>query len=130
VRIADEFFVVPLSVVEGCLEFAGTERRNANGIVLYHGDQLPYVNMREFFGIAGDRPAIEQVVVVSIKGQRVGLLLDQVIGGNQTVIKPLGKLYKRAEGVSSATILGDGSVALILDVERIVDLSEREEACV
>jgi two-component system chemotaxis sensor kinase CheA len=130
VRIADEFFVVPLSVVEGCLEFAGTERRSANGIVVYHGDQLPYVNMREFFGIAGDRPAIEQVVVVSIKGQRVGLLLDQVIGGNQTVIKPLGKLYKRAEGVSSATILGDGSVALILDVERIVDLSEREEACV
>lgn len=130
VRIAGEFFVVPLTVVEGCLEFTGAERRGASGIVVYHGDQLPYVDMREFFGIAGERPAIEQVVVVSIKGQRVGLLLDQVIGGNQTVIKPLGKLYKRAEGVSSATILGDGSVALILDVERIVDLSERNVACV
>jgi two-component system chemotaxis sensor kinase CheA len=81
--------------------------------------------MRDFFGISGDRPAIEQMVVVNIKDQHVGLLVDQVVGGNQTVIKPLGKVFKQAEGVSSATVLGDGSVALILDVEQIVGAEER-----
>ena len=65
--------------------------------------------------------------MVNIKNTHVGILVDQVIGENQTVIKPLGKLYKRAVGVSSGSIRGDGSVALILDVEQIVDASEKAE---
>jgi two-component system chemotaxis sensor kinase CheA len=127
VRIGAEHFVIPLSVVEGCLEFIEAKQQNDHKIVLFHDKQLPYVNLREFFRISGERQRIEQMVVVAIKNQLVGLLVDQVIGGNQTVIKPLGKLFKRAEGVSSGTVLGDGSVALILDVEQIVEATEREE---
>jgi two-component system chemotaxis sensor kinase CheA len=128
VRIQGSYFVVPLSVVVGCMEFAQSKQVNDHNIVIFHDKQLPFVNMREFFDLPGERQAIEQIVIVNIKDQHVGILVDQVIGGNQTVIKPLGKLFKQAEGVSSGTILGDGSVALILDVEQIVDFAEKDEA--
>lgn len=127
VRITDSYFVIPLSVVVGCMEFIQAKQTNEHNIVVFHDRQLPFVNMRDFFELPGDRQAIEQIVIVNIKNQHVGILVDQVIGGNQTVIKPLGKLFKQAEGVSSGTILGDGSVALILDVEQIVDYAEKEE---
>jgi len=127
VRIDSSYFVIPLSVVTGCLEFIQTNQKNGNSIVLFHDKQLPFINMRTFFDIPGERPHIEQIIVVAIKNIQIGILVDQVIGGNQTVIKPLGKLYKRATGVSSATILGDGSVALILDVEQIIENTGQAE---
>lgn len=125
VRIGADHFVIPLSVVVGCLEYNRRERTNEGNIVIFHDRQLPFIDMRDFFTISGERLAIEQMVVVNIKDQHVGLLVDQVVGGNQTVIKPLGKVFKQADGVSSATVLGDGSVALILDVEQIVGAKER-----
>jgi two-component system chemotaxis sensor kinase CheA len=128
VRIGEEYYIVPLSVVVGCLEYNRNEQKNDHDIVIFHDKQLPFVNMRDYFSIPGERPEIEQMVVVNLKSQQVGILVDQVIGGNQTVIKPLGKLFRRAEGVSSATVLGDGSVALILDVEQIVEAKEKVEA--
>ncbi|HKL86744.1 MAG TPA: chemotaxis protein CheA [Treponemataceae bacterium] len=124
VRIGGEHFIVPLSVVVGCMEFIQGEQKKNGSIVLFQEQQLPFVNMREFFSIPGDRNTIEQIIVVSIKDQQFGILVDQVIGGNQTVIKPLGKLYKNAVGVSSGSILGDGSVALIIDVEQIISSLE------
>lgn len=127
VRIGEEFFIIPLAVVVGCLEFKQKNQKNDNNLVIFQDKQLPFVNMRDFFAIPGTRNDIEQIVVVNIKNTHVGILVDQVIGENQTVIKPLGKLYKRAVGVSSGSILGDGSVALILDVEQIVDASEKAE---
>jgi len=63
--------------------------------------------------------------VVLVKDQQTGLLVDQVLGSNQTVVKPIGKLFRRAQGISSASILGDGSVALILDIEQIFTESEK-----
>lgn len=124
VRIGIDHFVIPLSVVVGCLEYDRTQQRNENNIVIFHDKQLPFINMREFFGFPGERKAIEQMVIVNIKSQHIGLLVDQVVGGNQTVIKPLGKIFRQADGVSSATVLGDGSVALIIDVEKIIDAKE------
>ncbi len=127
VRIGEDYFVIPLSVVVGCLEYAREPGKPEKGIVIFHDRQLPFINMHDYFGLASPRPAIEQMVVVAIKNIQVGVLVDQVVGGNQTVIKPLGKLFRRAEGVSSATILGDGSVALILDVEQIMNAAEKLE---
>lgn len=125
VRIGKEHFVIPLSVIVGCLEYNCARDGSERNIVIFHDRQLPFINMRDFFSIGGDRPSIEQMVVVNIKNLHVGILVDLVIGGNQTVIKPLGKLFRQAEGVSSATVLGDGSVALILDVEQIVGAREK-----
>ncbi|ULQ58920.1 chemotaxis protein CheA [Brucepastera parasyntrophica] len=126
-RIGNEYYVIPLSVVVSCLEFIRAKEQNKSDIIIFHNHQLPFVNMRDFFNIPGERPVIEQLVVVHSKNQQIALLVDQVIGGNQTVIKPLGKLYRHAEGISSGTILGDGSVALILDVEQIFEATKKAE---
>ena len=72
------------------------------------------------FQVEGDPPAIEQVVITESNGELVGLGVDRLVGQNQTVIKNLSKVYKNVEGLSGATILGDGSVALILDVVQLI----------
>ena len=76
------------------------------------------------FGIDEDRPDIEQVVIAETNGELVGLGVDRLIGQNQTVIKTLSNVYKNVEGLSGATILGDGTVALILDVAQLVQSAE------
>jgi two-component system chemotaxis sensor kinase CheA len=69
----------------------------------------------------------EQIVVTETDGQRVGLVVDYVVGGQQTVIKPLGRLFREVRGLAGATILGDGTVALIIDVVQLVQHVERAE---
>ncbi len=117
VRIGHERFVIPLSNVQECIEFRRTGGND--GVVANRGEMLPVVDLRGEFGIDGERPAIEQAVVVQTGIGDVGFLVDTVIGDHQTVIKNLGQMYRSTEGVSGATILGDGDVALILDVQRL-----------
>ena len=134
VRIGSEFFVVPLSSVDGCIEvlrdtLASMGRRR---IISYRDELVPFVPLRSFFssekdgGKAEDEPEIEQIVIASAQEYKIGLVVDQVIGDYQTVIKPLGRLYRDVDGVSGATILGDGTVALILDVNRLAFVVQRE----
>ena len=117
VRIGGERFVVPLSNVEECIEYR--RGREDDGVVANRGTLLPVIDLRREFGIAADRPEIEQAVVVETGIGTVGFVVDAVIGDHQTVIKNLGQVYQHVEGVSGATILGDGDVALILDVQRL-----------
>jgi two-component system chemotaxis sensor kinase CheA len=130
VRIGPERFVIPLALVKECVELSQQDRRNGHGrnIANVRGAILPYVDLRDRFGISGERPPIEQIVVTDSGGARTGFVVDGVIGGYQTVIKNLGTFYRGVEGVSGATILGDGTVALILDVPKLVQGAEREEA--
>ena len=128
VRIGTDAFVVPLSDVEVCVEFRRADREQDASYITLHGDLVPFISLRDKFDIPGERPDIEQLVIVHTTGGAVGLLVDYVVGSNQTVIKSLGRLYEQAEGIASATILGDGSVAMVLDVERLVDLAEQDEA--
>jgi len=123
VSVADDRFVLPLSLVEECIEFTGRDAAYARGqrLVPVRGEQVPYVRLRDWFAVDGAHPIREQVVVANIDGQRFGFAVDGVIGQHQTVIKSLGKVYRDIEGVSGATILGDGNVALILDVPRLVE---------
>lgn len=133
VRIGREFFVVPLSSVDGCIEI-GRDELGALGekrIVNYRDALIPFVQLRSFFDFGADsqaeaEPEIEQMVIASAQDYRVGLVVDQVIGDYQTVIKPLGRMYRDVDGVSGATILGDGTVALILDVNRLALVVQRE----
>jgi two-component system, chemotaxis family, sensor kinase CheA len=129
VKIGAESFIMPLSLVEECVELTRKDVQKANGRDLAHvrGKVVPYIRLREQFMITGERPTIEQIVIVSIEGQRTGFVVDRVIGGHQTVIKNLGSVYKDIEGISGATILGDGTVALILDIPRLIKQSEQEE---
>jgi two-component system chemotaxis sensor kinase CheA len=130
VKVGGEFFVIPLSVVEGCVELKEEDIQKAHGrhTAVVRGELVPYVKLREYFDMQGETLDIEQIVITDVEDARVGFVVDYVIGEHQTVIKTLGKVYKDAEGVSGATILGDGTVALILDIPRLIRLAERKES--
>ncbi len=129
VQVEDNSFVLPLSSVSECIELTQNNRANAHGrnIVKLRGEIVPYIDLREFFTISGNHPEIEQVVIADIAGMRVGFVVDRVIGQHQTVLKTLGKMYRDIEGISGATILGDGSVALILDTLKLASMAEHLE---
>ena len=129
VHVAAERYVIPLSAIEACLEltpdcYATSSERN---VIQVRGVAVPIVRLRTIFNLPGSRPPLEQAVVVSVGDMRVGLVVDQVVGNHQTVIKSLGKVYKAADCVSGATILGDGMVAMILDLAAIVRNAQNDE---
>ncbi|HTP64434.1 MAG TPA: chemotaxis protein CheA [Geobacteraceae bacterium] len=130
VRVGGESFILPLSFVRECVELTAAEKKGAGGrrIANVRGEIVPYIDMGEMFSIEKRSPATEQIVITEADGYRVGLLVDEVIGGHQTVIKNLGRMYRDVEGFSGATILSAGAVALILDVPGLVRFAEREEA--
>jgi two-component system chemotaxis sensor kinase CheA len=129
VTIAAEHFVMPLSHIEECVELHQRAKDGGEGrhLINVRGELVPYIRLREWFGIVGTPPAIEQTVISLVGKNRVGLVVDHVIGEHQTVIKSLGKVYRKADGFSGATILGDGTVALILDIPRLVKGAELDE---
>ncbi len=121
-RVGDERYVLPLSAVEECVELEAEEAGAARGRNLAHirGELIPYVHLRRHFHIHGKRAAIEQIVITHVDGHRIGFVVDEVIGQHQTVIKNLGHMYRNVKEISGATILGDGTLALILDVPCLV----------
>jgi len=129
VRIGDESFVLPLAAVEECVEIkrAQAEVFNGRSLANVRGELVPYINLRSQFKLGDDHPDIEQVVIVEVDGRRVGFLVDHVIGEHQTVIKNLGKFYRDIKGLSGATILGDGTVALILDIQQLYKVAHDAE---
>ena len=122
VTIEHDYFVVPLSVVTECVELTREDVARAHGhkIARVRDEIVPYVHLREHFAMGGRPPAIEQIVITELNGTRVGLVVDQVIGEQQTVIKSLGRVYRSVAGISGATLLGDGTVALILDAPQLI----------
>jgi two-component system chemotaxis sensor kinase CheA len=127
VGLADDQFILPMSAVLENVEINGTERSRQNGrnVVVVRGELVPYIRLRELFDTPGEAPAIEKVVIVRYEDQRVGLVVDRVLGSHQTVIQSLGRFYRRIEVCSGSTIMGDGRVALILDLDGLVRFAER-----
>ncbi|MBU5612961.1 chemotaxis protein CheA [Geomonas azotofigens] len=126
VQIGKDRFVMPLAMVDECILLTEKEIEQGHGrdLLLVREKLVPYIPLRKMFRIEGKAPPIQQVVICQLEGKRVGLVVDWVIGEHQTVIKSLGRMYQQVEGMSGATILGDGSVALILDVPTIFKTAE------
>jgi len=129
VQVGTDKFVIPLSIIEECIELTGKTIKESHGrhIVNVRSQIVPYIRLRENFAINGSEPEIQQIVIVNAESRRVGFAVDFVIGEHQIVIKSLGKFYNEVQGISGATILGDGSVALILDMLQLVRMVEIEE---
>lgn len=131
VRVSGEHYVIPLSIVSECMELTSEHfaRSHDKDIVDVRGGIVPYIRLRRRFGINDtEKPEIEHLVITEVDGSKVGFVADQIIGQHQTVIKSLGTVYKDVDGLSGATILGDGTVALILDIPRLVSQVVRDEA--
>jgi len=122
VGVGEETFVIPLDTVIECLDLPQERRSEADGrgLINLRGKALPYVRLRNLFALGGTSPVRENVVVVRHDGRQVGFTVDTVYGESQSVIKPLGKLFQGLPGVSGSTILGNGRVALILDVPTLI----------
>jgi len=129
VKAGEDRFVLPLSLVDECMELPKDHIANAHSrhLISVRGELVPYIRLREIFDLSGGYPPLEQIVIVKSEGMRVGIVVDKIIGSHQTVIKSLGRMYQDAEGVSGGTILGDGGIALIVDVPKIIQCTERKE---
>ena len=123
VKVGDNSYVLPLSNVLECLKFqTSLPESKFCSTAKIREDMVPFIDLRNFFGIKTERPSQQQIVMVTDQDSKIGIVIDRVIGNYQTVIKPLGKLYHNVQGISGATILGDGSVALILDIYKLSDI--------
>ena len=121
VRVGQARFVMPLGNTVECVELTRQDIANANGkhLANIRGEIIPYIRLSEYLHMHTERPEREQVMVAETEHGRFGFVVDQVLGDHQTVIKNLGRLYRDVQEVSGATILGDGTVALILDLHRL-----------
>lgn len=130
VGVGNSSYVVPLDMVQECVELAESERKSArqNHILNLRGEALPLIFLRNCFGLDAGQTRRENVVVIRCAGFSAGLVVDELQGEFQTVIKPLGKLFSGLRGVSGSTILGDGAVALILDVQSLIQIVMQRES--
>lgn len=129
VDIAKNAYVLPLDMVVECVELNATQQlasRSSNYINL-RGEVLPFIRLRDLFGVEGAPPRRESIVVLQYAGKQAGLMVDTLLGEFQTVIKPMGKLFSHLKGIAGSTILGSGEVALILDVPSLVQLAVNAE---
>jgi two-component system chemotaxis sensor kinase CheA len=128
VGIASSSYVIPMEMVVKCfnqteVEEAGNKKRKYFD---FRGEVIPYIRLRDVFAEKGSEPERECVVVLQFAGMRVAIAVDRIYGDVHAVIKSLGGLYKNVDCISGATILADGTVAMVLDVPRLVQTVEKD----
>jgi two-component system, chemotaxis family, sensor kinase CheA len=127
VELDGDRFIIPMAAVLENVELTRSERHSKNGrnLINVRGELVPYVRLRELFEARGPELPFEKIVIVSVNGQRLGLVVDHVLGSHQTVIQALGPFYRDVELFSGTTIMGDGRVAIIIDLAGVVRHVER-----
>jgi len=122
VRVDGDRYILPLGSAREAIELRRDRRLAANGrnIVDLHGEMMPYLRLRELFDYSGEPPPIERIVIAEVEDTRIGIAVDEVLGNHQTVLKSLGWLGRRVDVFTGATVLGDGRVALIVDIPGLV----------
>lgn len=125
IRVGEGRYIIPLSAVEECIELtAEDERSRGRNFLNVRGNLVPFLRLRDIM-TASDAPDRHQKTIIISTGEtHVGLVADQIIGNHQTVIKSLSKLHSDVTIFSGATILGDGTAALILDVAQLVTMAQ------
>ncbi|RZS58238.1 chemotaxis protein CheA [Sphaerotilus mobilis] len=122
--VGDVHYVLPLETVVECIETPPACRSDADsrlsGCFDLRGEVLPWVDLRTCFGVAGNRPARQSMLLVRTSTGKVGLMVDRLLGEHQTVLKPLGRIFQHLPGIAGSTILGSGEVALVIDVPSLM----------
>ncbi|OUR81766.1 chemotaxis protein CheA [Cycloclasticus sp. 46_120_T64] len=127
VEASNERYIIPLSMVEECVEMNGDNWQvdEVQNYVNLRGVAMPYLRLAEYFNAAkvesnNKKKVRQSLVVVRLGKNKAGFVVDELHGEHQTVIKPLGKIFENLDGLTGATVLGDGNVALILDVQGLI----------
>jgi two-component system chemotaxis sensor kinase CheA len=125
VSLDSERYIINLSAVDECFDLTEELLKSTgrNDYINIRDKLIPFIDLRNLFNIDGEFEGIRQLVVVKGEDQKLGLIVDSVLGQHQTVIKPLSAAFKNIEEISGSTILGDGTIALILDVNKIAQLT-------
>ena len=130
VGVGGTAYVVPLDTVVECLELGEQDRKNQQRSYLnLRGEVLPFITLRDLFSHEKHSDTKrENVVVIQSAGMKAGLVVDELMGEFQTVIKPLGRIFRHLRGISGATVLGSGEVALILDIQSLLQQTTASES--
>lgn len=126
VGVGNSKFIFPLDAVVEVIETRSTaSQADAKGrsVVELRGQVLPVVSLRSLYALESDEPERASVVVIQTGTHRYGVVVDQLLGQHQTVIKPLGRMFRSLRGMSGSSILGNGEVALIFDVHSLSQLA-------
>ncbi len=125
-KIGEGYYMINISYIVECLDFNSMEKKTSQNMVDFRGEIVPFVDLRSHFAIDAGKAEHPQLIIVSTENRKVGLLVDHILANYQTVIKSLGKLFSQVEGVSGAVILGDGTLALMLDVDQLCRLTQQD----
>jgi two-component system chemotaxis sensor kinase CheA len=127
VEAGESQYIIPMALVTENVELTRAERTRNNGrnIIAVRGELIPYIDLRAAFHMPGEGPAISKIVLARYENQRIGIVVDRVLGTHQTVIQALGRFFRKIEVVSGSTVMGDGRVALIIDIAGVVHLANK-----
>lgn len=129
VRVGDMDFIIPVSHVETC----GEMKKQPGGVdagvqqtLRLKDDLIPFIRLRDFFGAGGEPPTVAHLAAVQTGHYRIGVVVDEILGNTQAVVKPLDPLYRHAEGISGATVMGNGRIAFIIDLLELIRCVKEE----
>ncbi|MCE0492443.1 chemotaxis protein CheA [Vibrio salinus] len=129
VGVENESYIIPLSMVQECIEFGVDQIQQQGNYVNFRGEVMPFIHLRQFFGLPRTAQKYrESLVVVRFGRTRAALVVDSLMGEQQTVIKPLGAVFRNLSGISGATVLGSGDIALILNIQELIEKAEQLSA--
>lgn len=131
IAVSDQIFIIPLTFISESLQPSSKDIRGISGqgrVVQVRGEYLPLMALHELFGIETQVTEPERgiLVLVEAEGSKVALFVDALVGQNQVVLKSLEANYKKTPGIAGATIMGDGRVALILDIASLVWMGRQQ----
>lgn len=119
VTVADNYYIVPLATIESCNRVTQTEiNRSRNNRVIIEGEMIPFVDLRDKFNIKDKPIEKRRIIVVNHQDRLVGVVADEVVGQYQAVLKPVGDIFHTQDIISEVSILGDGNVALMIDLNK------------
>lgn len=120
IKVANNQYVIPISAIEQIFAFEQSQMKNTfNNVVVINNEQIPYIVLRDLFNETKQEDDKFQMVLIRSEEKKLGIIVDAVIGEYQTVVKPMGRYLKKQEIISGASIMGDGTISLVIDTSRL-----------
>ncbi|WP_331344568.1 chemotaxis protein CheA [Cellvibrio sp. UBA7661] len=120
-------FIVPQNTILECVDLDSLMHVKGQNCVNLRGEQVPYIRLREIFSLQSKDHSREKIVVVQFGEKRAGIVVDDLHGEIQTVVKPMGPIFQALKGIGGSSLLGTGAVALILDIQQLIGFAINRE---